>query len=207
MSKANLTFVNLTEALFWVEMMSEVDALWAPTRKGTKPTELHIDDLYKKGVDLSGTNLRTANLQGAVLKFANLKGAILFNADLTGSNLEFANLTEAKLFQANLTKSRIGAANFTDADISWANLVELDLGGAADFRGLAIVWTAADLKEQILKARGWENAFFDDSITRVLGLRPNDERRPLRPTTPNPEPIRPYWLVAPYVREGPVTNE
>ena len=51
----------------------------------------------KAKVDLTGADLRKANLTGA-----NLSGADLFLSNLTGANLRNANLTEAHLRGAKL---------------------------------------------------------------------------------------------------------
>ena len=62
-----------------------------------------------KCADLSGANLRGANLSGADLSGANLRGANLSGADLSGANLRCAYLRGANL---SGTKSiiRVGPA-------------------------------------------------------------------------------------------------
>ena len=60
-------------------------------------------------LDLSGTDLRCANLTNAHLERANLNGAHLERANLNGAHLEGANLVEAFLEGAEFTKAQLGA--------------------------------------------------------------------------------------------------
>ena len=68
-------------------------------------------------VDLSGANLRGANLyevdlSGADLYEADLSGANLYEADLSGADLSEANLSEANLYGANLNGAELNCAKF-----------------------------------------------------------------------------------------------
>jgi hypothetical protein len=100
----------------------------------------HIALLQKKGVaawnawrkqnpdihpDLSGANLRGAELIEAKLFEVNLSGAGLAEANLVGVDLSGANLREAILNKAYLAK-----ANLSGADLSGAFLLGADLSGA-----------------------------------------------------------------------------
>jgi uncharacterized protein YjbI with pentapeptide repeats len=70
--------------------------------------------------DLSGANLREANLDGADLALA----------DLTEANLHRAKLGSAKLLWAKLSRADLSGADLRDADLHGANLYEADLRGA-----------------------------------------------------------------------------
>ena len=91
----------------------------------------------QRGMNLSNSNLKKADLSGANLQGINLRKSILQNAILVGANLEGADLTSAKLQNAdlsranlkgailegsNLNNSKLYGANFEDANLSEANL-------------------------------------------------------------------------------------
>ena len=80
--------------------------------------KLNEYDFY--GADLSGANLRSANLSGADLSGANLRSANLSGANLSGANLSGANLSGADLSGANLR-----SADLSGADLSGANLLNV----------------------------------------------------------------------------------
>jgi hypothetical protein len=96
--------------------------------------------------DLTGANLREANLRGvelicAALRYANLTGADLREADLTDADLREANLTGADLREANLTDAILCEADLTGADLTGADLTGADFTGV-NFTG-APDWQAA----------------------------------------------------------------
>mgnify|MGYP000929187076 CR=1 FL=1 len=80
--------------------------------------------------DLSGANLRDADLYDADLRWANLRGANLSDADLRWANLRGANLSAADLRGANLRSSNLSAADLRGANLSSANLSAADLRSA-----------------------------------------------------------------------------
>ena len=77
--------------------------------------------------DLSGADLRVANLVDA-----DLTRADLVDADLTGANLTGAYLTGADLTEANLTRADLTEANLNKAFLKGANF---DGATGADFTG------------------------------------------------------------------------
>ena len=86
--------------------------------------------------DLSGANLRDADLSGADLSCANLSNANLFGANLRGANLSDADLRGANLRGANLSDADLrgadlSGANLRGADLSGANLRDANLSGAS----------------------------------------------------------------------------
>ncbi len=103
-----------------------------------------------------GANLEGANLEGANLEGANLRGADLRDANLSGVYLMRANLTKADLSGAYLTGADLERADLTGADLTGANLMNAGLNGA----------TFAP--EQILKARNWDVADFDEGVMEKL---------------------------------------
>ena len=91
-------------------------------------------------IDLSGTNLKEANLQGAILFDAklqevnligsNLKNAALACANLQNAKLQKANLEESNLQNAKLQKANLDGANLNRADLRVADLEKSNLQGA-----------------------------------------------------------------------------
>ena len=69
------------------------------------------------GADLSGADLRSADLSGANLSGADLRRADLSGANLSGADLRRADLSGANLSGANLSgaKELLSAINFIDA--------------------------------------------------------------------------------------------
>ncbi len=76
-------------------------------------------------IDLSNTNLVTANLSGA-----DLGGASLTCADLTRADLTKASLAGADLVLTNLTRANLAGADLTDAIFFGVRLDGADLAGA-----------------------------------------------------------------------------
>ncbi|EAG0781824.1 pentapeptide repeat-containing protein [Listeria monocytogenes] len=86
--------------------------------------------------DLTGADLRHANLSNAVLTGADLTHANLSNADLRHANLSNAVLTGADLTHANLSNADLSNANLTNAVLTWVNW--------QDVRGLTVVAVQVD---------------------------------------------------------------
>ena len=99
----------------------------------------NLRDANLSGANLSGANLSDANLRDANLSGANLSDADLRDADLRGANLSDADLSDANLSDANLSDANLRDADLSDADLSDANLRGADLSDAdlsdADLRG------------------------------------------------------------------------
>jgi len=89
------------------------------------------------GADLSGSDLKSANLSGASLRGAKLLGSDLRRASLTraslrgadlrlsdfgDANLERADLSSTSLFHTNLSNAKISQADLTDASLGYTNL-------------------------------------------------------------------------------------
>ncbi len=107
-----------------LEILAEgVDAWnrWRKAHPGTRP-DLSFANLHL--ADLSGVNLRRAELRGVDLSFANLHFA-----DLSGTNLRRANLIEANLRDANLIEVNLIEADLRDANLCCAYLQVARLTG------------------------------------------------------------------------------
>ena len=72
--------------------------------------------------DLSGADLRDANLSGADLSGAYLRDANLSGADLSGADLSDAYLIGAILRDANLSGANLYSANLSDDVILWGTI-------------------------------------------------------------------------------------
>jgi uncharacterized protein YjbI with pentapeptide repeats len=102
-------------------------------RRGVVLQFLHEANLIQRThsiLDLSGANLRDANVTRA-----NLSGANLRDADLSGAKLSWANLSRADLSVVSLPDAHLRGANLHDATLSRsllfkANLTGADLSGA-----------------------------------------------------------------------------
>jgi uncharacterized protein YjbI with pentapeptide repeats len=77
--------------------------------------------------DLSGADLREANLTLADLRGANLTGANLDGASLRGSHLNGANLSRASMERTSLFHAKLGNAMLIGANLRMANLNRADL--------------------------------------------------------------------------------
>lgn len=97
--------------------------LWLDNETGGERADLRFEEL--KGINLSGVDLRKANLFGADLQGANLRGADLdetnlWLTDLRGADLRGANITAKTLFE--LTK--MDGAKMYQQDVDKAVLTE-----------------------------------------------------------------------------------
>jgi TIR domain/Pentapeptide repeats (8 copies) len=78
-------------------------------------------------IDLSGMDLRDADLRGAHLGGADLRTVNLLGADLAGADLSKADLSLANLGEANLTGADLRHADFSLANLTAANLSKTDI--------------------------------------------------------------------------------
>jgi hypothetical protein len=107
--------------------------------KLTNLTGADLRDANLRGAELENADLRDANLkyadlENADLKYANLRYADLECADLSGADLEGADLRYANLTCANLKSADLKGVNLRGADLENADLRDADLGGA-DLKG------------------------------------------------------------------------
>ena len=98
-----------------------------------------IGEDYGKRADLSGADLREADLREANLSGADLREADLRRADLSGADLRGADLSGADLSGADLSGADLSEADLREANLSGADLREADLSGAdLDYSGLPL---------------------------------------------------------------------
>ncbi len=93
-----------------------------------KDPERHPEDLGigeeihgLQNTNLTGINLRGANLTGIQLQKANLRGGNFFGAAIVGANLSYANFTGAILDGANLTHSSFYRADLGNTSLIYTN--------------------------------------------------------------------------------------
>ena len=96
--------------------------------KGAKDRNLSGADL--KRADLRRVNLSHANLSNVNLSHATLSNVKLIRANLSGANLSGANLSDAKLIYGNLSDANLSGADLSDANLSDAHLIRANLSGA-----------------------------------------------------------------------------
>ena len=149
-------------------------------------------------IDLSGADLRDAELRGANLREAtisrcDLRDAVLDNADMSLANLDRSNLTGARLRAASLSGARGTGAQLNAADASDANFGETNLSRGA-FVGARLV--GANMRKAICKDSNFSTAkltqsdltgtdFRDSNITKADFVRASLEGADLRRCTLN----------------------
>jgi len=170
LSKAKLVWVkligaNLREAKFCGADLSDTDL------SGAKLVNADFSDAILCRAKLSigetiinNTDFRNADLSGTELSEFTLNGLNFSDAKFIG-----AVLKEVKLIRANLSGANLSGADLTKANLSDANLSDADLN-KTKFKGAKNL-----LPQQVQKAKNWENANYDDSLSISLGLLPEDE--------------------------------
>jgi hypothetical protein len=131
------------------------------------------------GVQLRGADLSGAQLNNAALASADLNGAKMNNADLSGADLGGANLRDAKLRRVHLIGADLGGAYLTGTDLTGANLAGAILRGA-DLKGANLAsanlsrtyMDSADLADADLTGATFEPRDFPEllKLARALGL-------------------------------------
>jgi uncharacterized protein YjbI with pentapeptide repeats len=128
-----------------------------------KPAAWKPDDIgaYEnvKGIQLSSTSLRYADMRASFLANSFLTGADLEGADLLGANLKGSSMIDADLRGATLANANLKAATMTRAKLDGAEIKYADL---TDAQGLTA--------DQLRVADGWCEAFYDQKQTQMLGL-------------------------------------
>lgn len=67
--------------------------------------------------DMSGANMRRADMIGANMREANMR-----RADMHGADMSYANMCDANMNWADMCRANISNADMRDADISGANI-------------------------------------------------------------------------------------
>lgn len=128
-----------------------VDA-WNAWRKENPDIRPDLSGVDLREANLAGANLIEADLSqtdltGANLTVAYLNQARLSNAQLRGANLTHAHLADATLFHANLEDAVLREAIVIEANLNGANLRHADIGRAV-LPGAKLI--GADLRDAIL---------------------------------------------------------
>jgi uncharacterized protein YjbI with pentapeptide repeats len=177
----------------WSKGDKNLDSVAGAQLRGVDLQYVSAGGAFLAGADLqdaslSGADLRGADLQGANLIHADLSIADLRGANLNGANLGGADLSGALLIGQNLNGLSLRGANLVGAYLSDATLIGADLGYAdcrsADLSGADVTNTnfrkARNLDLETVKAAlHWDKVFYDDEMTKALGLPPS-------PTIPAP---------------------
>jgi len=95
---------------------------WNAWRKEYPEIKPELRNASLISLDLSGADLRSANLRDTDLSSANLSGANLSSANLRDANLSGANLSDANLGGAYLHGTNLSSANLRDTNLSGAIL-------------------------------------------------------------------------------------
>ena len=113
-------------------------------------------------VDLSGRDLRGADLTGAFFVRADLRRARLDGANLGDAVMEGANLTLARIAYANFRGARMESARFSQATIRGAVFVAARMRSADFLR--------ADISETDFRNANFRNADFTDASFRDVSF-------------------------------------
>lgn len=152
-------------------------------------TQAKLEQAILRKANLQGADLTAAKLNEADLSLGRLNEAVLDRTQLTNTRLEGAQLVKASLREANLTgacllgsflsRATLYGANLSEADLSGAELLNANFNGC-DFREAKLIdanlvnakfKNARNLTpEQVMEAKNWELAIYDDGLSEKLGL-------------------------------------
>lgn len=125
--------------------------------------EQHTDiKIRLVGEDLSGIDIREADLSGADLSEANLSGANLSGAELYEATLKWANASGANFHDANCSFADISGADLHGIDFSHASLASANLSGANMRR--------ANLQEASMNYAHFHNAHLHEACLREADI-------------------------------------
>jgi uncharacterized protein YjbI with pentapeptide repeats len=98
--------------------------------RGADLSKANLNAAKRSGADLRAANVSEADLRVADLSKANLSAAKLSGADLRQADLRQANLSGATLHEADLFKADLSGAILSGAKLIAADLFKADLSGA-----------------------------------------------------------------------------
>ncbi|MBF0371761.1 MAG: pentapeptide repeat-containing protein [Magnetococcales bacterium] len=111
---------------------------------GTDLREANLSQVKLTGATLSRTNLTKADLCGADFRWAKLRYVKLSEALLLNTNFSGSSLEEAEFIGAHLNSAQFNGAHLSGAKFSFAKLIGADFDGA-DMTGASLIHT--DLSE------------------------------------------------------------
>ncbi len=184
-AKWGVIFTAIRKHLNLIKQGGKVWNTWRETVPTHKP-DLSGANLRKadlRNVDLSWTNLMEANLRETNLSWANFQRANLRKADLRRAILRETDFSWTNLSWVDLRESYLRRANLRRADLSWANLKEANLK-ECDLRQANLCWADlreanlkdADLREANLKEAYLSNANFREADLGEANLKDADLR-------------------------------
>jgi ABC-type multidrug transport system fused ATPase/permease subunit len=115
--------------------------------------EANIIDINKRVIDLSGANLREADMSGANLSGANLSGADMSRANLSGADMSGADMSWEDLIKACLSGAHVSKANMVMACLSVADMKKADMS-KVDMSRAKYTKNAKDIRDTI-----WPDGF------------------------------------------------
>jgi uncharacterized protein YjbI with pentapeptide repeats/hemoglobin-like flavoprotein len=126
---ANLVDANLSGANLSGAQLAEA-RLTGAKLIGANLTATNLAKSELTQADLSGAVLTAATLTQAIMEKTRLYGTYFICAEMSGANLREANLTGAVLTGANLSKVNLQGAILRGTNMTVANLTEASLEGA-----------------------------------------------------------------------------
>jgi len=144
-----------------------------------------------RGLQLSGVNLRFADMRGSYLQGTNLTDARLESADLLKARLTGAELAGAHMDNADLLGADLAKADLSGASLKGANLNQADLTGA-ELQYADLTGAQGLTHDALTSTRNWCNAFYASDVGSMLGLPPDNDDRLKRWRTYQETVIRDY---------------
>jgi uncharacterized protein YjbI with pentapeptide repeats len=126
-----------------------------------------------QGAELVKTFMPGSNLQAADLSQANLSEANIYGADLSGANLQGAELVKTFMPGCKLQNADLSQANLLKANIDGSDLSGANLQGAKNLN-----------LDQVMRAKNWEKAKYDEDFRKKLNLKGSNCKCPIVPIAP-----------------------
>jgi uncharacterized protein YjbI with pentapeptide repeats len=119
----------------------------------------HVGEACFDNAHVEGARFDGAHLENATFRVAHLEGAEFYAADVEGAHFSEAHLTGVTFDEAHIEGVWFYKADLRGASFNKANMDGARFGGAI---GLTV--------EQVMSAKGWEQAEFDEAFLRELKL-------------------------------------
>jgi len=175
--KANLSGANLQGANLVKTFIQGADFSKADLSKADL-LESNLQEANLSGANFQGASLVKTFIQGADFSKADLSKADLLKSNLQEANLSGANFQGASLVKTHMVQAHLQETNLSQADLSEANMDGADLSGA-NFQG------AKNLNpDQVMRAKNWEKAKYDEDFRKKLNLKGSNCNCPIVPIAP-----------------------
>jgi hypothetical protein len=165
--------IKALETLVKYQQSLEETNLSGAVLKGIKLESALLTNIILNEADLSNADMNYAHMDHAQLIKSKFGNATMNKADLTKADLHDADFNNAKLTNANMAFTQLEGTRFNGADLSGADLRDATIGCSdvcTDFQGAENLTV-----EQITKAKGWEQACYDEKISNQLPTPPQNE--------------------------------